>query len=79
MVYLDIFRIIRRVTSDRLIGLLVILTLAYSITIIEGEILQKMGLQKSIGRVQEKDDRSMFYLESFGLIAILHSIFYGNF
>ena len=35
-----------RVTSDRLIGLLVILTLAYSITTIEGKTLKKMGLQK---------------------------------
>ena len=43
-----------RVTGDRLIGLLVILTLAYSITTIEGRALKKMGLQKSIGRVQEK-------------------------
>ena len=43
-----------RVTGDRLIGLLVILTLAYSITTIEGKTLKKMGLQKYIGRVEEK-------------------------
>ena len=43
-----------RVTGDRLIGLLVILTLAYYITTIEGQTLKKMGLQKYIGRVQEK-------------------------
>ena len=43
-----------RVTGDRLIGLLVILTLAYSITTTEGKTLKKMGLQKYIGRVEEK-------------------------
>ena len=43
-----------RVNGDRLIGLLVILTLAYSIATIDGKALKKMGLQKSIGQVQEK-------------------------
>ena len=43
-----------RVTGDRLIGLLVIMNLAYSITTIEGKTLKNMGIQKYIGRVREE-------------------------
>jgi len=43
-----------RVTDDRLIGLLVLMTLAYSITTIEGKTLKNMGIQTYIGRVKEE-------------------------
>ncbi len=43
-----------RVTGDRLIGLLVLMTLAYSMTTIEGKILKNMGIQKYIGRVKKE-------------------------
>jgi len=43
-----------RVTGDRLIGLLVLMTLAYSVTTIEGKTLKNMGIQKYIGRVKEE-------------------------
>ena len=42
------------VTGDRLIGLLVLMTLAYSMTTIGGKTLKNMGIQKYIGRVKEE-------------------------
>ena len=38
----------------QLIGLLVLMTLAYSMTTIEGKTLKKMGIQKYVGRVKEE-------------------------
>ena len=43
-----------RVTGDRLIGLLVLMTLAYSMTTTEGKTLKNMGIQTHIGRVKEE-------------------------
>ena len=69
-----------RVTGDRLIGLLVLMTLAYSMTTIEGKTLKKMGIQKYIGRVKEKGRsarrHSSFYI---GLYSHAWVNFYGDF
>jgi len=69
-----------RVTGDRLIGLLVLMTLAYSMTTIEGKTLKKMGIQKYIGRVKEKGRlerrHSSFYI---GLYSHAWINFYGDF
>jgi Transposase DDE domain len=59
-----------RVTGDRLIGLLVLMTLAYSMTTFQGKTITKMGVQKYIGRVKEpgRTDRrhSSFYIGLYG-------------
>lgn len=69
-----------RVTGDRLVGLLVLMTIAYSMTTFQGKTITKMGIQKYIGRVKEpgRTDRrhSSFYIGLYG-----HSWvdFYGDF
>ena len=69
-----------QVTGDRLMGLLVLMTIAYSMTTFQGKTIVKMGLQKYVGRVREKGraDRrhSSFYIGLYG-----HSWvdFYGDF
>ena len=69
-----------RVTGDRLIGLLVLMTLAYSMTTIEGKTLRKIGIQRYIGRVKETGRsirrHSSFYI---GLYSRAWVNFYGDF
>ena len=47
-------KIQRLLMLPQLIGLLVLMTLAYSMTTIEGKILKNMGIQKYIGRVKKE-------------------------
>jgi Transposase DDE domain len=68
-----------RVTGDRLISLLVLMTLAYTMTTIDGKNLKKMGVQKYIGRIQEQGRsvrrHSSFYI---GLYSHAWVNFYGD-
>jgi hypothetical protein len=67
------------VTGDRLIGLLVLMTLAYTMTTIEGKKLKKIGVQEYIGRVKEQGRlvrrHSSFYI---GLYSHAWVNFYGD-
>ena len=67
------------VTGERLIGLLVLMTLAYTMTTLDGKMLKKMGIQKYIGRIQERG-RSVRRHSSFhiGLYGHTWVNFYGN-
>jgi Transposase DDE domain len=68
-----------RVTGDRLISLLVLMTLAYTMTTIDGKKLKKMGVQKYIGRIKEQGRstrrHSSFYI---GLYSHAWVNFYGD-
>jgi Transposase DDE domain len=67
------------VTGDRLISLLVLMTLAYTMTTIDGKKLKKMGVQKYIGRIKEQGRstrrHSSFYI---GLYSHAWVNFYGD-
>jgi hypothetical protein len=67
------------VTGDRLISLLVLMTLAYTMTTIDGKKLKNMGVQKYIGRIKEKG-RSTRRHSSFhiGLYSHAWVNFYGD-
>ena len=58
------------VSGERLIALILIITIAYSIATLNGEKIKRMGVQKYIGRVKEsgRDERrhSSFYIGLYG-------------
>lgn len=58
------------VTNERLVGLLVLMTLAYSMTTFQGKSITQMGIQKYIGRVKEAGRshrrHSSFYIGLYG-------------
>lgn len=68
-----------RVTGDRLISLLVLMTLAYTMTTIDGQKMKKIGIQKYIGRIKEQGRttrrHSSFYI---GLYSHTWVNFYGD-